>query len=493
MVPLSSGNRNQPFTYQIETSPRVDNYAVTGALPSGLVFNTGSGLISGIPEQSGRFPVTISVSNAAGSDSLALIIRIAPVLVNQVAAGSLGRNFNYKIAVTDLVTSYAADQLAALGLSLNVTTGVISGVPTQSGVFSIPISITNDGGTATAFLALNVRENELAGVIGQPFSFQVTSPNAASFSASDLPPGLSIDSQSGLISGTPTASGNFVASIQVTSQSGSSTIELAFVIDAVLHVTVSGSGQITDGFAGDSFRRPGEALSITATPASGHFFAGWTGGEESRELTLDFAMRDGLELQANFVPFVTVKGRYRGLIASTPDDPSAGKISIAISRTGAFTGSMKFADKKHRLRGTFDGSGNFTKSISPKKSAPLDVQLRLDALGAQQRITGTVTVTDAAHAITADRKITKKRTERAGRYALVLTDDLAEGNEPASPHREGFAVIVVSTTGEARVTGTLGDGTDFAAGGSLSENGSLPLHVGSRRRRRPHWGARIWQ
>ena len=98
-----SGNRNQPFTYQIETSPRVDNYAVTGALPSGLVFNTGSGLISGIPEQSGRFPVTISVSNAAGSDRLALIIRIAPVLVNQVAAGSLGRNFNYKITVTDLV------------------------------------------------------------------------------------------------------------------------------------------------------------------------------------------------------------------------------------------------------------------------------------------------------------------------------------------------------------------------------------------------------
>jgi sugar lactone lactonase YvrE len=69
------------------------------------------------------------------------------------------------------------------------------------------------------------------GTIGLAFSYQITATNSpTSFSASNLPPGLSINS-SGLISGTPSSSGTFAISISTTNAGGSSS--------AILNLSVS--------------------------------------------------------------------------------------------------------------------------------------------------------------------------------------------------------------------------------------------------------------
>ncbi|MBA3960406.1 MAG: discoidin domain-containing protein [Chthoniobacterales bacterium] len=72
------------------------------------------------------------------------------------AAGTVGTPFNYQILATGNPTSYAATGLPA-GLSVNNTTGSISGTPTIAGSpANVTLSATNSTGTGNATLALSV-------------------------------------------------------------------------------------------------------------------------------------------------------------------------------------------------------------------------------------------------------------------------------------------------------------------------------------------------
>ena len=114
------------------------------------------------------------------------------------------------------------------GLTLGQT-GVISGIPIQPGRFTITILVRGAGGTSAAVHDLTVitpptpfitsadtRTHEM----GTAFSYQITasSPTAIlSYNATNLPTGLTVNTSSGLISGTPTsASGNPVETTTVT-------------------------------------------------------------------------------------------------------------------------------------------------------------------------------------------------------------------------------------------------------------------------------------
>jgi uncharacterized delta-60 repeat protein len=77
-----------------------------------------------------------------------------PVIVSATTvSGASGSNFLYGIAASDQPTAYAADNLPP-GLSLDPATGIISGIPTQSGTFHITLSATNATGTGSTTLTL---------------------------------------------------------------------------------------------------------------------------------------------------------------------------------------------------------------------------------------------------------------------------------------------------------------------------------------------------
>src|SRR5207248_2949734 len=158
----ATGQVGVAFSYQITATNNPTSFNATG-LPAGLSVSTSTGLISGTPTTAGTYTVTISATNAGGTGSHTLTLTINPptpvIQPPFTATGQVGVAFSYTITATNSPTSYNATGLPA-GLSVNTTTGVISGTPaagTDAGSpYSVTISATNSGGTGSATLTLTI-------------------------------------------------------------------------------------------------------------------------------------------------------------------------------------------------------------------------------------------------------------------------------------------------------------------------------------------------
>jgi hypothetical protein len=141
------------FTYQTVATNSPTAYSAT-SLPPGLSINAGTGAITGTPSSLGVFPATITATNAAGVGKSPLTFTItgsatAPTITSAAAlAGKQGTAYQSYFTASGTTPTTWTVTVGSLpaGLTLNATTGYLSGTPTASGTFAFTIQAAN--GTA---------------------------------------------------------------------------------------------------------------------------------------------------------------------------------------------------------------------------------------------------------------------------------------------------------------------------------------------------------
>jgi autotransporter-associated beta strand protein len=144
----------------------------SGALALGanltVIQNTGNAAIAGtfnnLPEMSivkvGGYDLRITYKGGDGNDVVLMDDRATPVIITSAKTDTtlMGRSYQYTITGIKSPTHFNASGLPA-GLSVDTTTGVISGTPAVTGSFNVVLTAANDTLSGTDTLRLVVLNN----------------------------------------------------------------------------------------------------------------------------------------------------------------------------------------------------------------------------------------------------------------------------------------------------------------------------------------------
>jgi hypothetical protein len=265
-------------------------YSATG-LPPGLTINSTTGQISGTPAagQTGNSLVTVTASDGTHTTSRTFVWSVAEVALAAPAdqTGTEGNAVSLQLHGTGpagAALTYSAGTLPA-GLSLNSATGLISGTIAAGAAASSPYTVdvavadsttsssqsftwaVNPHVSLTAPSAQGNQEGQ-----GVALQLQATDPGGTlTYSASGLPPGLTLNARTGLTSGSLAAGAALQGPYVVTATASDGTYSTSQTFNwTVTPVTAPAAPVLSNPGAQASFSGEDIAVQIRATAPGGY-------------------------------------------------------------------------------------------------------------------------------------------------------------------------------------------------------------------------------
>jgi hypothetical protein len=258
---LAAAGGTQPYTWSV----------ISGQLPSGVML-AGNGTLSGTPGSAGTFDFTVQVTdtNLASTTKLfhlqiagSLSITNSPTLPGGAVGVAYSQTLTASGGTQPYTWSITAGSLPG-GLQLNAVTGAITGTPTATGSFNFTVQVA-DSASVKASQAFSLQISAVtitnsptlpSGAVGVAYSQTLSASGGAapytwSITAGALPGGLQL-SAGGSISGSPTATGTFVFTVQV-ADSAAVKATKQFSITIVAGLTITTAPTLPAGVSGVSY------------------------------------------------------------------------------------------------------------------------------------------------------------------------------------------------------------------------------------------------
>ena len=405
-------------------------------------------------------PTGTTLTKLTGDTGITLTAYSTPVITSALTAtANDGDSFTYQITASNGPTSYNATNLPA-GLSIDTKTGKITGTLQAAGTFSIGLVASTPAGDGKATLTLTVAEVKPAVTsaasyatnVGASVNYQITAThNPTGFGATGLPPGLSVNTTNGLITGTPTTQGTFTATVTATNSAGSGSLQVKFTVNQALPVITS--PKTASGNVGVTFSYQ---IAATNSPTS-YSASGNPPGVSTNKTT---GLITGKPTKAGVYQVSVTATNSGGTSAPqvvTITIKAAPVITSALNATATQGKAFSYQITATNTPTSYSASGNPSGVSTNKTTGVLSgtpkvagtFKVTISATNADGTGTATLTLVVAA----APPSITSSKTA-SGTVGAAFTYQIVATNTPTSYGATGLPAGLSISTSTGKITGT---------------------------------------
>ncbi|HKY05667.1 MAG TPA: putative Ig domain-containing protein, partial [Blastocatellia bacterium] len=367
----------QKATDAIYRLPRPDIAATWGNFPNGA--NSGfSFSLDTTKFSNGDHHISVRLLDAAGNATLigsrSIIVQnqVLTIVTRELPRGKKGDPYSTQFTATNGKPPYSWSLVSGslpTGMSLNLS-GVLAGTPTVAGTFTFGVKVTDSTGTsATVTFALLIspdvfpisilsRGEQAPGTVGTPYANQLLfangrSPRTWAMNSGVLPPGLSLNAASGLISGTPTQRGTYNFTVRLSDPTPTTVFsEVLTIVISPAPLAITSTGVLTEAAPGAGYTHqlaatggvPAYTWSLPAgsslPPGLSLSAAGVISGTPTQTGTFNFTVKVSDQLNASTTSDTLTIRVIGPLVITSTGALTAGTVNAAYSHLLVATGGL---------------------------------------------------------------------------------------------------------------------------------------------------------